>query len=149
MFFVSTARHIVSLFLIAMFSAVLSNPPSAQIPSQTVELRGRVLDPNGAAIYGAEVLVTAGDLPPITTVSDSNGNFTLALHSGRYQLRTMAEGFAEKSEKVVIDGNVAKRIELVLSVAASSATVTIPDTLGYGVANINSPTSNPTPLREI
>lgn len=149
MSFVSNARHFVSLFLIAMFSAVLSSAPRAQIPSQTVELRGRVLDPNGAAISGAEVLATSDGLLHTTTVSDSNGNFTLALHPGRYQLRTMAEGFAERSEYVVIDGNVAKRIELVLSVAASSATVTITDTLGYGVASISSATRTLTPLRDI
>ena len=130
--------------LLLVFSAIVV---FGQAAVKKPVLRGRIVDPNHAGIPGADIWASSGKgLPSSSAVSDRNGEFTLALDAGEYQVRVIAEGFSETTETVSLRDDT-QPIEIVLPVAASSATVTITD--AYGVNAINSATKTLTPLRDI
>jgi len=123
---------------------------SAQTTQRKTLLTGRVLDPNHAAIPNADIWVGADGLPAVSATTNSSGEFSLLLPPGEYQVRAMAEGFAELTETVNLTGlKNSQSVELILSVANSSATVTITDTAAYGINTISSATKTLTPLRDI
>ena len=127
---------------------LLSIVASAQTTQRKTLLTGKVLDQNHAAIPDADIWAGGNGLPPMSAVTDSNGEFSLLLPPGSYRVRAMAEGFAELTQTVNLTGaKNSETIELVLSVANSSATVTITD--AYGVSTISSATKTLTPLRDI
>ena len=130
--------------LLLVFSAILVSTTFAQ-QSKPV-LRGRIVDPNHASIPGADIWATANGLPSSSTVSDRNGEFSLTLEPGEYHIRVIAEGFSETTETVNLSSN-SQPVEIVLPVAASSASVTITD--AYGVSTINTATKTLTPLRDV
>jgi catecholate siderophore receptor len=132
--------------LVLLFLALLVPPVFAQTPVKKPVLRGRVVDANRAGIPGADISASGKGLPSASAVSDRNGEFSLALDPGEYQVRVMAEGFSEITDNVSLMAN-AQPVEIVLPVAASSAIVTITD--AYGVSTINSATKTLTPLRDI
>ncbi len=134
-----------SLFLLGL-SAILSIQALAQ-NDQTV-LKGKVFDPNHAAIQGADVWISKAGLPSSTAVTDRNGEFSIALPPGEYQVRISAEGFTETSETVNLQSN-NKPLEVLLAVGPSNAVVTITDMTAYGMNSINSATKTLTLLRDI
>src|SRR5689334_7326566 len=138
----------VSLFcrfcLLISFSTILVSAGFAQTPKSV--LRGRVLDPNHAAIPGADISASGNGLASSSVVTDRNGEFSFALDRGEYQLRVSAEGFSETTQTVSLAAN-SQPLEIVLPLAAANATVTITD--AYGVSSINSATKTLTPLRDI
>src|SRR5215212_7272398 len=118
------ARFHRSLFLI-LFSAILIVPALAQVTTKKT-VQGKVLDPNRAAIQGADVWIGAAGLPSASAVTDRNGEFSVMLEPGEYQVRIMAEGFSEVTQTVNLrDSLNPKPLEIVLSVGPSNATVTI------------------------
>ena len=118
--------------------------------TRKIVLTGRVLDPNRAAIPNADIWVSGNALPASSTVTDGNGEFTVLLPPGEYQVRAMAEGFAELTEDVKLTGaKNSQSVELVLAVATSSATVNITDIAAYGIDSISTATKTLTPLRDI
>src|SRR5215813_13960806 len=132
--------------LLLVFSAILISAAFAQTPVKKPVLRGRVVDPNHAGIPGADIWASGNGLPSSTAVTNQNGEFSLALEPGEYQVRVLAEGFSETTETVSLMAN-SQPLEIVLPVAASNAIVTITD--AYGVTTINSATKTLTPLRDI
>ncbi|HJP93621.1 MAG TPA: TonB-dependent siderophore receptor [Pyrinomonadaceae bacterium] len=112
-------------------------------------LHGKVLDPNHAAIPGADVWVTASGFPSSTATTDRNGEFSLTLGPGEYQVRVIADGFTEATQTVNLARNNSQTLEVVLSVGPSTASVTITDIAAYGIDSINSATKTLTPLRDI
>jgi catecholate siderophore receptor len=133
-------------FLLVLLSAILITPVFAQVTRKT--LQGKVLDPNRAAIPGADVWISAAGLPSSTAVTDRNGEFSVALEPGEYQVRITADGFSEVTQTVNLS-TAATPLEVVLTVGPSNAFVTITDTTAYGVSAINSATKTLTPLRDI
>ncbi|HEX6648284.1 MAG TPA: TonB-dependent receptor plug domain-containing protein, partial [Pyrinomonadaceae bacterium] len=123
-------------------------PAVAQVSTTKTLLRGKVVDPNRAAIPGADIWASAAGLPSMSAVTDQNGEFSLMLAPGEYQLRVNAEGFSEVTENVNTR-KTSQILELVLPVGASSATVTITDIAAYGVNSISSATKTLTALRDI
>src|SRR5215813_15523218 len=132
--------------LLLVFSAILISAAFAQTPVKKPVLRGRVVDPNHAGIPGADIWASGNGLPSSTAVTNQNGEFSLALEPGEYQVRVLAEGFSETIETVSLMAN-SQPVEIVLPVGASSASVTITD--AYGVNSINSATKTLTLLRDI
>jgi catecholate siderophore receptor len=130
--------------LLLVCSAILASTTFAQ-QSKPI-LRGRVVDPNHAGIPGADIWASGNGLPSASAVSDRNGDFSLTLDPGEYHVRVLAEGFSETTETVSVVAN-SQPVEIVLPVAASSASVTITD--AYGVSTIISATKTLTPLRDI
>jgi catecholate siderophore receptor len=112
-------------------------------------LRGKVVDPDRAAIRGAYLSVRADGKTTISSaITSETGEFSLTLEPGRYLLTVTAEGFAETSQTVTIKDK-SEPIEIVLQIGAYSATVTITDTAGYQISAISSSTKTLTPLRDV
>jgi catecholate siderophore receptor len=136
-----------SLLLLGLL-AILTIQVFGQVTKEKTQLNVKVLDPNRAAIQGADVWIGKRGLPAATAVTDRNGEFSIALPPGEYQVRISADGFAEATESVNLQ-NDAKPLEVILAVGPSSAIVTITDMAAYGVSSINSATKTLTPLRDI
>src|SRR5919112_354253 len=78
----------------------------AQVPAPQSTLRGKVLDPNRAAVAGANVIVEAkGRAANFSAVTDQNGEFSLELDLGEYLVRVVADGFSEASETLSVSKN--------------------------------------------
>jgi catecholate siderophore receptor len=133
---------------LAVFSAILFVPALGQAPADKAVLKGKILDPNHAAIQGADVWVSKAGFPSSTVVTDRNGEFLISLAPGEYHVRISAEGFTETTETVSLKVD-SKPLEVVLAVGPSSAIVTITDMAAYGVSSINTATKTLTPLRDI
>ena len=139
-------RFCLTLLLIASVALIAG----AQTTQRKTLLTGKVLDPNRAAIPNADIWVSGNALPASSAVTNGNGEFTLLLPPGEYQVRAMAEGFAELTENVRLTGaKNSQSVELVLAVATSNATVTITDLAAYGISSISTATKTLTPLRDI
>jgi hypothetical protein len=114
-FFLLTA-----LCLLAATSAVAQNFQSTVV--------GQVTDPNGAAIVGALVTITAQSTGRTATATTSgDGGFTIPqLPPGVYELRVEASGFkrAIKSDQTLETGQ-PQRINFQLETGAVSDTVNI------------------------
>jgi catecholate siderophore receptor len=135
-------------FLRVLFSVVLITPVLAQVPVKTTLLRVKVVDPNHAAIPAAEIWISGDNLHASSAVTDRNGELSLMLEPGEYNLRVFAEGFSEVTEKLNLRAD-SQPFEIVLPVGPSSATVTVTDIAAYGVNSISSATKTLTPLRDI
>src|SRR6185295_9485224 len=110
-----------SLILFGLL-AVLAIPVFGQVTDEKTQLNGKVLDPNRAAIQGADIWIGKRGLPSATAVTDRNGEFSVVLAPGEYQVRISAEGFSETTESVNLQNN-AKPLEVILPIGPSSAIV--------------------------
>ena len=137
-------------FALALLVLVaLSTIAGAQTTQRKTILTGKVLDPNRAAIPSADVWISGSGMSS-SAITDTNGEFSVSLPAGEYQVRAMAEGFAELTETVNLTGlRNSQSIELVLSLASSNASVTITDIAAYGINTISTATKTLTPLRDI
>src|SRR5215216_1334652 len=130
-------------------AAILAASAFAQAPaSKKMLLRGKVVDPNQAAVAGADISASGSGLPSSSAVTDRNGEFSLMLEPGEYNVRVIADGFSEVTETVspaMITNS--QPLEIVLELAPSSASVTITD--AYGVSAVNTATKTLTALRDI
>lgn len=100
---------------------------------QTVS--GTVKDQNGAVVVGAQVILRG--VISRSVVTDSNGNFSFAnISSGDYELKISANGFAEQSEKIAVDGQ-SRALEIRLEIG--SPTVTVTAEVGNNVERENIP----------
>jgi len=71
--------------------------------SASVELRGIVLDPSGAIVIGAEVVLRDAQGQQQRHVTDASGEFRFGpLAPGTYSLRVTAEGFAPYEEPALV-----------------------------------------------
>jgi catecholate siderophore receptor len=145
--FMNSRYSLRSLLLLGL-SAILTVQVLAQTAPDKTILKGKVLDPNRASIEGAEVWISRAGAPSSTAVTDRNGEFSMMLAPGDYQVRIAAEGFSETTETINLQNN-SKPLEVVLAVGPSSATVTITDMAAYGVNSISSATKTLTPLRDV
>jgi len=91
------ARHLVYLIAACLlpFAPLLAQTPPGS-------LRGQVVDPSGAAVSGATVLVVPAEGPSITTTTGRDGAFEVkTLLPGTYTIQVFATGFAEFENKNV------------------------------------------------
>mgnify|MGYP000495341769 CR=1 FL=1 len=98
--FQSWSRPLAALLMIG----ALSWPGFAQgVSSRPVELRGIVVDPSGAIIIGAEVVLRDPQGQEHRHVTDASGEFRFGpLAPGTYHLRVTAEGFAPYEEPALV-----------------------------------------------
>ena len=86
--------------------------------SNTGTLRGRVTDPSGAVVVGAQVYITPAGGQPITAVTNREGVFEVrGLAAGKYKIQATANGFAllEKDNVEVKAGQIKEAdLELVI-----------------------------------
>jgi hypothetical protein len=105
---------------------------TAQTDANKAQVNGLVLDPNGAAIAGASVKVrnTATGLSR-DVVSNSDGEYRAQLlDPGVYDLSVTSQGFAEtKIEGITLSVGTASKIDVRLSLQATSTTIEVGETL--------------------
>src|ERR1044071_2324051 len=88
------------LFLLLLLACPLPALAETTAAAQ-LALRGRVLDPAGASVAGAQVTAEArGRAAVYYATTDQNGEFVLAVVPGEYVVKVAAEGFAETSQTV-------------------------------------------------
>ena len=113
------------------------------------QLRGRVLDPNRAAIANVKITASGKAQPESATITDANGEFSLPLEPGEYMLKVAAEGFAEASLTIRSKPTSFEPLEIVLQLAGYSASVTVTDIAGYDTFATRSATRTLTALRDV
>lgn len=109
-----------------IFVLVLTTSSHAQ-PAATGSLTGRVFDPNGAVVPGAQVTATqtATNLKRETT-TNNEGLYVLAgLPPGEYELRIQANGFATKtsSSPILLQVGQSKTVDGTLELGSMSGVV--------------------------
>ncbi len=116
-----------------------------------LSLHGRVLDPAGLTVSHAQVTAISDRYrSEVSTVSDSNGDFSLLLPPGSYVLKISAPGFAAFSQAVTSDVEAKSQArEFPLQVAGVSDSVTVTESADYQVSSTSSATKTLTPLRDI
>jgi catecholate siderophore receptor len=123
---------------------------TAQVPTPQSTLRGKVLDPNRAAVAGARIVVEAkGRSANFSAVTDENGEFSVPLELGEYIVRVVADGFAEVSHAVSVGQSRNASLEVILQVAGTASSVTVIAAGDYQTESIGSATKTLTPLRDI
>ena len=82
-------------------------------------IRGRVTDPRGALIPGAQLkLIEVGTNETRTVKTDGRGDFTITmLRPGAYRLEVEKEGFYKSSETLVVRVNQEARLGVTLTAA--------------------------------
>lgn len=104
-----------------------------------VTLSGHVIDPAGAGIRGAQILMMKGDRQAANTASDDSGNFRFSdVSSGSYRLQVSAlNGFAAYEKGVVVGSsplNVSIQLKLA-SVEQEIAVAPEPETISLDNSN--------------
>ena len=96
--------------------------------ADTPQLSGTVVDPSGAVIAGATVMIRNSDgAVQRTTQSDANGSFSISgLPAGNYQLFVSSPGFETKEMPVTIgttEATAPLRISLAVSIVSTTVNV--------------------------
>src|SRR5260370_31470859 len=141
-----TFSHAVRIFSIA---AILLYPALADKVAAQSTLRGKVLDPNYAAIAGAEITAVSTGRPTSSTHTDRNGEFSLPLEPGEYALHVAADGFAHTTQTLKWESTNFQSVEIVLQLAGYSATVMVNDMSGYEPLAVTSATKTLTLLGDL
>lgn len=125
--------------------------PAARAQVTQSSIRGRVLDPNRAAVAGARVVAKAkGRSAGLSATTDRDGEFSLATEPGEYTLSIVAEGFSEVSQAISLSRSGSAPLEIVLQVSGVAGSVTVLDVNGgYQTVVIGSATKTLTPLRDV
>ena len=114
------------LFCLLLFVAAIHIPAQAGDVFTQSQLRGRVLDPDRAAVAGVKVTASRNGRPDAEAFTNASGEFSLLLEPGEYSLKFFADGFAEASLIVRSKPTTFEPLEIVLQLAGYSATVTPP-----------------------
>ncbi|MBV9959744.1 MAG: TonB-dependent receptor [Acidobacteria bacterium] len=123
--------HFIKAFAVcALLSLCLFATAAAQ-QAATATLSGQVLDPNKAAVMGAEVSATqAATGIRHSTLTNDEGLYTLTnLPPGLYQLQVIAHGFAERRVSFSLQVGQAEKLDLALDLQGASVNIEISDRL--------------------
>jgi hypothetical protein len=118
------------LILLAVASAGIlqTSSSSAQVSTRGVGvIGGAVLDPSGAAIPGANVvLIGANGTQADQSVTDNAGGFRFShVAAGEYTVDIQAAGFRETKTRVVVGVKQSPNLRVVLSIAVENQTVNV------------------------
>jgi Carboxypeptidase regulatory-like domain/TonB dependent receptor len=126
------SRRILPAILAA---AILSIPVLGQ--TETGQIIGKVTDPQGAVISGAEVVVKSVETGA-TRIADTNseGNYIVTnLQPGIYEVQVQAAGFAVKTERVNV--TVGSRVSLTTQLSVGPVTVGSITVVAGGIVDVN------------
>lgn len=106
---------------------VLGTSALAQTPATTGSLHGQALDPSGAAVAGATVVLNAADGHSTGATTNQQGVFDLKnLAPGKYTLELIAKGFAlYKNEDVEIAADQVKNLKISLAIEEQEQQVVV------------------------
>ena len=133
---------IVLMTAVVMFFA-LSHVAFAQ--TETGQIIGKVTDPNGAVVSGANVGVKSPDTGrELTAVSNEEGIYTITnLQPGVYDVTIQGQGFAPTTQRVQVTVGSKTSVESILSVTAlSGETIQVVASGGVEVNTQNQELSN-------
>lgn len=118
-------RIVVSLWLLALGSAV--NSAFAQETINSASISGRVTDPSGAVIVGAQVTARQTETNQTSAAAtDREGRFRFPyLKLGPYRLRVHRDGFTDVSRLITLTVGAAFELPVVLSIASGQTDVTV------------------------
>jgi len=136
-------------FFLLLFAAAIHSSAQAGDAFTQSQLRGRVLDPDRAAVAGVKITASRNGQPDATAFTNASGEFSLLLEPGEYSLKFFAEGFAEAALMVRSKPTTFEPLEIVLQLAGYSASVTITDMAGYDTFAVSSATKTLTALRDV
>lgn len=116
--------------LLSFFVAVLLLIPyGSQAQTTSAQIRGTVVDPQGLALSGAKITLTATSTGGVrTATSDGQGNFFFPeLNPGTYQLQIEASGFNTLQQTgIVLSANEERSVgSIALQVGAMTQSVTV------------------------
>ena len=143
----STPRPLLLFLLLLLAFPSYARPDSAL----QLALRGRVLDPNGATVAGAQVTAEAkGRAAVYAATTDQNGEFVLSVPPGEYVVKVSAGGFTEASQAVSLNQPGGASLDVTLQVSGVDGSVTIFSAAGgYQTDVIGSATKTLTALRDV
>ncbi len=117
-----------AIFSVSILAAVSTTTLWAQ--GDTARLEGRVMDPSGAAVPNATVVVTNEATGRQTTVTTdpSSGNFAVpALPIGSYQIAVQVTGFKKYTQEVRLDPGQTENAPITLETGQVTETVSVTD----------------------
>ena len=92
-------------------------------------LRGQVTDPSGAAISGADIIVTPAAGAPVVVKSNPQGMFEFkTLPAGKYTLTVSAAGFTLYENDNVVLADQPLRLNIAMEIAVEEEKVQVSDT---------------------
>ena len=103
---------------IGLFLALMSFELTSLAQNYRGAIRGRVTDPQGASIAGAQLkLIDEGTNEARTAKADGKGDFTFSLlRPGSYRLEVENEGFAKNTTTIMLQVNQDLRMDVALNV---------------------------------
>jgi hypothetical protein len=110
----------------AVLAQAVHPPDGAANESASSHASGVVLDPSGAAIPGADVILRDASGTVAETKSDANGTFHFEkVRDGKYTVDIRAEGFRESHLVVVVGPRRSPTLRVVLPILVQTETVTV------------------------
>jgi catecholate siderophore receptor len=147
------ARKLLTIIFGVVCSLLITAGPLATVRANEVvprsQLRGRVLDPNRAAIAGAKITALRKGALASSALTNANGEFSLTLEPGEYTLEISAEGFAGSFVSIRSPPTSFEPLEILMQLAGYSAIVTVTDMAGVDTSFVSSATRTATPLRDL
>jgi len=118
---------VANLSLLFLYAGVAGLPASAQESVNHASISGRITDPSGAVVEGAQV--TARQIETNLTSSantDREGRFRFPyLSVGQYELKVHHQGFSDVTRSLTLTVGAAFELPIPLSVASTEANVTV------------------------
>jgi len=137
----SFGRAAAKCFVFFLTGLSMAYPAAAQ--TTTGSLRGQVMDPSGAAVAGATVIVLPAQGAAITTTTNRDGSYeTKTLLPGKYTVQIFATGFAQfEAKDASVEAGAAAVLNVHLNIEEQREKVEVSenaatlDTSGAGNAN--------------
>jgi Fe(3+) dicitrate transport protein len=123
-------RHVASLigricFLLCCLASWTLSGATVAAAGQGA-LNGRVLDPSGAVVRNAALVVRAENGVTLTAVTDREGRFSLsAVPAGRVTVTADSAGFAAHAVETVIEAGRSTRLDITLDIGAVTESVQV------------------------
>jgi hypothetical protein len=121
------------IFLCFQLCATFAVSQTAASPAASGTLRGQVIDPSGAAIAKADVIMTPAAISstPVKTQSDGQGAYEFkGLAPGQYSLTVVAQGFAlYENDNVVVTGAQPLRLNVAMNIEVEQQKIQVSDTV--------------------
>ena len=137
-------------WMVLLFSLVVSAASaSAQSRPNELVIHGIVVDSSQAPVPGALVTAVFDGEVPVSATTNLQGEFTLAVKSGQYNVRVHVDGFRDAEQRVSGGPATAAPARFVLQPAGIREAVTVTAAGGYQVPAITSATKTPTPLLDV
>ena len=136
-------------YAIGVFALQLILAGALSAGASVSALQGRILDQSRAPVAGARVIAHRGAVSTPAAISDSRGEFLIAVDAGSYTLDIDADGFAAWQAPITVLDNGLRLDDIVLEIAAVNAAVTVTESAAYQPDVTRSGTKTLTALRDL